>query len=145
MPDSTYPRTYKNRLGTTPNNMNPFKTMPDILLNKETASDEIQDILELELELEPESAFPVVVPATVEVEGEGRMDIEEIEEIDAVEKCAPEVADGIAEVVVSAALDPAKAEEGEETVPDPPAEVDNCAKPMAGVSLLEEAVPRRTV
>lgn len=132
--------------------------MPDILLNdlrlplpiedirnpwKETASDEIQDLLELELE--PESAFPVVVPATVEVEGEGRMDIEEIEEIDAVEKCAPEVADESAEVVVSAALDPAKAEEGEETVPDPPAEVDNCAKPMAGVSLLEEAVPRRTV
>lgn len=105
--------------------------------------------------LGPEEFVPAVVelPGVVPVddaivEAEGKDEREALRKVDVEEsEVAPEVAE-VAEVLVSAALDAAEAEEGE-TVPDPPAAVDSCANPTAGVPLLtpllEEVVPRNTV
>jgi hypothetical protein len=106
-----------------------------------------------ELVLDSPGAVPVDVPNndTEEIEDKGGISVALREVV--TEKVAPVDDDddegfteGIA--LVSEALDEAEAEEGE-TVPDPPAAADNCAKPTAGVPLLspvlEEVVPRKTV
>lgn len=105
--------------------------------------------------LDPEEFVPAVVelPGAVPeddgiVDAEGEDERVALRKVDVEEsEVAPEVVE-IAEVLVRAALDAAEAEEGE-TVPDPPAAVDSCANPTAGVPLLtpllEEVVPRNTV
>lgn len=87
-----------------------------------------------------------------EMEEEGIIEADEINvELRTVDAEDSEFApddDEVAEVLVSAALEVAEAEE-EGTVPDPPAALDSCAKPTAGVPLLapllEDVVPRKTV